>query len=141
MNSISDAATRLNHAETVPAVLDAAYDAFEDILCALRCHQMDDEAFFPGFVFAGCPAAEGRDCLAAAPSLPPPSRNQRASIQPEDESVISIACAIAALSEVLARRLTACAAVATNSEDRSACTDAAGQAAEIRAWLGGVSPP
>ena len=63
MNCIAHATVRLTRAEGLAEVLDAAYDAFEDILAVLRRHQQADEGSFAAFVFAACPAAE-------APGLP-----------------------------------------------------------------------
>ena len=42
MNKIAAAHARLDRAGDLPAVLDAAYDAFEDMLLVIRCHRSEE---------------------------------------------------------------------------------------------------
>ena len=71
MDQIESARARLEQATGLPAVLDAAYDAFEEMLSALEDQQDRGGGAFAAFVMSGAAAANGRDALAAAPSLPP----------------------------------------------------------------------
>ena len=62
---------RLQHAAGLPAILDAAYDAFEDMLPAIRAHEDPAGGLFAAFMMAAASAADGRDAIGFAPSLPP----------------------------------------------------------------------
>ena len=70
MDTITAAGARLEHATGLPAILDAAYDAFEDMLPAIEAQQDPGSFAFTAFVMSGASAANGRDAIAAAPSLP-----------------------------------------------------------------------
>ena len=70
MDTITAARARLEHATGLPAILDAAYDAFEDMLPAIEAQQDPGSAAFTAFVMSAASAANGRDAIAAAPSLP-----------------------------------------------------------------------
>jgi len=70
MDTVTAAKARLEHATGLPAVLDAAYDAFEYMLPAIEAQQDPGSAAFTAFVMSGASAANGRDEIAAAPSLP-----------------------------------------------------------------------
>src|SRR6202043_3720301 len=71
MDPIEAARARLEQVAGLPAVLDAAYEAFEEMLRAIEDQQDPDGGAFAAFVMSGAAAANGRDALAAAPSLPP----------------------------------------------------------------------
>ena len=62
---------RLRHAAGLPAILDAAYDAFEDMLLAVRAHEDPAGGLFAAFMMAAASTADGRDALGFAASLPP----------------------------------------------------------------------
>jgi hypothetical protein len=70
VDTITAAGVRLEQATGLPAILDAAYDAFEDMLPAIEAQQDPGSAAFTAFVMSGASAANGRDAIAAAPSLP-----------------------------------------------------------------------
>jgi hypothetical protein len=136
------ASERLTAAIDLPGVLDSAYDAFEDVLAVLRHHQEDDdEAAFAAFVFAACAAANGRDWVAWAPALPPATPREPADDLLERACVTEVALAIAQVSFELVRRLTACAANATDLVDRACCGHAAAEAETIHALMSDASPP
>lgn len=144
MTQMTCARQRLAAAIDLPAVLDAAYEAFEDMLAVLRRHQEDDESTFPAFVLAAAAAANGRDWIAGADTLPEGSPQDRAGDGLEDSDVadVDIARAVAALSGELAARLTSAVAAGIGSAgDRECCERAASEAAAITALLGGVNPP
>ena len=70
MANIAAARNRLQRAGDLPAVLDAACDAFEDVLAVLCDHQNPADDTFITFVLAATCAANGRDAVLFAPSLP-----------------------------------------------------------------------
>ena len=133
---------RVEQADNLVALLDAAHDAFEDMLSVIRIHEDPEDGMFIPLVMAAASAADGRDAIAFAPSLPPRRLHPAiAGEQPhEPGSPRAIASKLAALSELLARRLTEAARSAPISADRTACTDAARSAREIQALLTASGP-
>ena len=130
-------------AADLPDVLDAVYDAFEDMLALLRQHQEDDESAFPAFVLAAAAAANGRDWIAGADALPPagPRERENAADPVVHLRVADVARMAAALGSDLASRLTTVAASAGGAGDRQCCEGAAAEARTIVALLSGASPP
>jgi hypothetical protein len=127
---------RLQHAASMPAVLEAAYDAFEQMLVVVRAHENPASGLFAAFVMSAASAADGRDAVAFAPSLPP-----RLGTQPPDDGEMAEdndeagAEAVAALSRLLAVRLAQAGASAPDPGDRVACADAARCAENIYGLL------
>jgi hypothetical protein len=70
MGSRTGVEARLRKAADLGAVLAVAYEAFEGMLSLLRQHQDRTGELFAVFVMAAASAADGRDAVAAAPSLP-----------------------------------------------------------------------
>src|ERR1035441_7044629 len=70
MTFLISARDRLERAAGLAAVLDAAYDAFESMRLAFRVHEDPASGLFGAFVMAAASAADGRDAVAFAPSLP-----------------------------------------------------------------------
>ena len=62
---------RVRHAAGLAAILDAAYEAFEDMLQILRAHEDPASGLFLPVMMAAASAADGRDAIMFAPSLPP----------------------------------------------------------------------
>jgi hypothetical protein len=60
----------LQEADGLAAVLDAAYGAFEGMLSVIYPVQDPASGLFAAFVMAAAAAADGRNALALAPSLP-----------------------------------------------------------------------
>lgn len=144
MNRIATARARLNAAIGLPAVLDAAYDAFEDILSVLRHHEERAGHAFPAFVLAAGAAANGRDWAGDAPSLPPATATSvpaGAGDLLSDRDWAGVATEVAALSQLLAVRLTEAAGNAISEADQAACQQAARHAARICELLAGASQP
>jgi hypothetical protein len=144
MNHLAAVRARLEQASDLPAILDAAYDAFEGMLPVI--HGQEDRAGggFAAFVMAGASAANGRDAVASAPSLPPaaPRRAPPAAGDPvtgitEEEA----AAVLAGLSQLLASRLADAAAWAPDAADRAACAVAARHAGAIWSLLAGAPEP
>src|SRR5215470_11750044 len=71
MTRITAVRNRVEHAHDLPAVLDAAHDAFEDMLSVIRAHEDPMDGMFIPLVMAAASAADGRDAIVFAPSLPP----------------------------------------------------------------------
>jgi hypothetical protein len=71
MDQIAVARERVEQAAGLPAILSAAYDAFEDMLPVIEELQDPGGGAFAAFVMSGASAASGRDAVAAAPSRRP----------------------------------------------------------------------
>lgn len=141
MNRIDAARARLEDASELPDVLDAAYDAFEDMLGAIEAQQDPSTGAFAAFVMVGAAAANGRNALAAAPSLPPASCGDAAGTTVGSSRGLSADAApavLAALSQLLITRLTRASSPPAGLGDRVACAQAARHAASICSLLGGV---
>lgn len=142
MSPILVARDRLERADSLAAVLDAAYDAFGSMLSAIRALEDPATALFIPLVMAASSAAEGRNALCFAPALPSrplpvaPTREEPA----DATSVQAFATSLAALSELLAARLTDAARDASGRGDQVACRDAARSARDIHALLSGNGP-
>ncbi len=136
MSSLTRATDQFRGARGLPAVLDAACAAFEQILSVIAaCEQATSTSVTIALLFAGTQAANGRDAMLFAPSLPPrplhapgPAGEQR----PPDAQ--DPRAAMAGLAELLAARLGDTATTATG-EDRAACYDAAACATRIHVLL------
>ena len=61
---------RLQEADGLTALLDAAYAAFEAMVSVIHPVQDPASGLFAAFVMAAASAANGRNALALAPSLP-----------------------------------------------------------------------
>lgn len=142
MSPIRRTRERLQHAAGLAAILDAAYDAFEDTLLAMRT-QEDPASLFAAFMMAAASAADGRDAVWLAPSLPVSHRPGAPVVEDEaraGESAGSVADAVADLSRLLADRLVEAWESASDSGDRDACADAARCAENIYGFLRGSGP-
>ena len=143
MSRIISARDRLEQASDLSAVFDAAYDAFEAMRLAFRAHEDPATGLFAPFVMAAAAAADGRDAVAFAPSLPP-RRACGAPVAGEgtgrEQSAEGIAGAAAALSQLLAGSLVRAAGSASDPGDRAACEQATACAHRIWDLLGGTGP-
>jgi hypothetical protein len=147
MNRITTARTRIEEAGALPGLLAAAFTAFEDIVQVLHFHLERDDGTFPAFILSAGAAANGRDRIAAAPSLSPliiaaylarpapPADGLLAEVP-----VLQVAAAVAGLADALAGQLTT-AAAAADPRDQISCTHAARHATRILALLGGAREP
>lgn len=141
MANVAAARSRLQRAGDLPAVLDAACDAFEDVLAILCDHQDPADDTFITFVLAATCAANGRDAVLFAPSLP--AHRLHATPEAEQDPHRGSAGAVsvlAALSHLLVARLVQAAAWARDHGDRAACHDAARSARQIHSLLTGSGP-
>ena len=142
MTRIATARDRVERAYSLAAVLDAAHGAFEDMLSVIRAHEDLDDGMFIPLVMAAASAADGRNAIAFAPSLPPHRLHQGTTEEQihDPGPVQAIASELAALSELLATRLTEAARSASDPGDRTACADAARSARDIQALLTADEP-
>jgi len=138
MICITTATRRLASAASLPVLLDAAYGAFEEILSAICGYEDSGGEFFAALAFAAATAADGRDAVAFAPSLPArltaPGESACCCHSPADFT------GLAALSATLATRLAQAAGASDNAGDRAACQDAARLARQLHVLLAGNGP-
>ncbi len=136
MMRLTAARDQVQRASGLAALLDAACDVFEHILTAIGEHE-DARGMTIPFLLAATQAANGRDAVLFAPSLPsrrlhePPAP---AAVQLSASSE-AITTALGELSGLLAIRLACAARQLHASGDRSACQDAARCARQIRDLL------
>lgn len=139
MDSISHARAQLDGARGLATTLDAALQGFEAILAVIRATQEDAGDAFAAFVLAAGAAADARDWLAAAPSLPLFSDSVRTLPlpMPTAQSIEQTAIVLVDLTASLTLRLTRAAKDAASPADEEACRQAAQQAAQITMLLRG----
>lgn len=143
MTFLISARDRLGQAAGLAAVLDAAYDAFESMRLAFRVHEDPASGLFGVFVMAAAAAADARDAIAFAPSLPARRRRGAAGTgqgPPGGDSAERVADEAASLSQLLGAWLALAAGSASDPGDRGACEQAARCAYEICDLLGGAGP-
>jgi hypothetical protein len=144
MSDIAAVRARLERASDLPGVLDAAYDAFEAMLPVIGGQEDRVGGGFAAFVMAGASAANGRDAVASAPSLPPaaPGSTAQAAGDPlVDVGEEEAAAVLAGLSGLLASRLLDAASWTVDAADRAACADAARHARAVWSLLAGAPGP
>ena len=132
---------RLREADGLDAVLDAAYAAFEGMVSVIHPVQDPASGLFAAFMMAAAAAADGRNALALAPSLPGhpllavPAEQQSWSGEPSEH----VAEVVTGLSHLVAERLTQAAASAPGTGDEAACRNAARSARDICGLLSTTS--
>jgi hypothetical protein len=126
MTRIDTVGERLQQASDLAAVLDACYEAFEWMLSIIQPLQDPASGWFTAFVMAAASAADGRDALLFAASLPgnPLPAASAGQSAPAAQSTEDVATAVAGLSLLAAGRLARAAASARDGSDRSACQHA-----------------
>jgi hypothetical protein len=140
MTPIAAIRDRLQEDDGLPALLDTAYAAFELLLTAIEEHENPATGMFAQFVFAATHAANGRDAILFAPSLPGrPLRpagttaiGQGSGVEVQDIVVLS-----KVLWHVLAR---AAVEAVPGRDDQAACRHAARSAAAVHRLLTGTDP-
>lgn len=133
MTRIDAAQQRLRQASGLAAILDAAYEAFEGMVSVIHPVQDPASGLFAALLMAAASAANGRNALALAPSLPGhPLLAVPAEQRPwPGEPPERVAEVVAGLSRLVADRLTQAAASAPDTGDRAACRHAAQSARDI----------
>jgi hypothetical protein len=142
MTFLISARDRLEQAAGLAAVLDAAYDAFESMRLAFRVHEDPASGLFAAFVMAAASAADGRDAVAFAPSLPSRRRHGAAGNgegRPGGERAERVSADAVGLSQLLVSCLERAARSVSDPGDRGACEQAARCAREICDLLGGAA--
>jgi hypothetical protein len=139
MTRIATMCGRLQQDAGLPALLDAAYEAFELMLPAVEDHQDPASGMFTQFVCAATRVADGRDAILFAPSLP-----QRP-LHPAEVGGDGVANAattqdIVTLSKVLCQVLGHAAGTRIGERDREACREAARCAEAVHRLLTGTGP-
>jgi len=112
-------------AEDLPALLTAAYRAFDCALQALRGAEDHAGSLLPAFVLAAAAAADGRDAVAAVGSFPGPGSFLIWDMT--SAAAVDVADQVAGLSLALSRRLRDAAA----GGGGSACAAAAARAGRM----------
>ena len=138
MTSIHQMHERLRSADGIETLLDAAHDAFAGLLSIIRAHEDPADGLFIPLVTAAASAAEGRNAITFAPSLPP--RRLHPATAAAELGDTNITVGLAALSELLATRLMDAAHDAPDRGDQAACHTAARCARDIHALLTGTGP-
>ena len=132
-----EAIMRIEQARGLAELLEAAYSAFEDVLAQVREHQDPASGYFIPMVMAAASAANGRDYLGMAPSLPASAPREAAGprpmLLPDDQAARQIAAAC----QLLAGKLAAATSSALAPGDARACTGAARCAREITSLMDG----
>jgi hypothetical protein len=118
---------RLEQAGDLPALLGAAHEAFVAALTELRAHEDPASVWFGRFVMAAASAADGRDALIFAPSMPAQRTHatQRAGEDSSAGTADTVAGDIASLCGLAAVRLAQAASQAADPGDQAACVQAA----------------
>jgi hypothetical protein len=141
MTFFISARERLERASDLAAVLDAAYLAFEGMRLGFRACEDPATGLFAAFVMAAASAADGRDAVVFAPSLPP-RRDYGAAMTgegaPGGDGAERVADDAAGLSRLLVSCLARAAGSTADPGDRDACEQAARCARELCELLGGT---
>ena len=141
MRRLTAAGDRFGQARDLAAVLDAACDAFEEILAVIGDYEDASDALVVPLLLAATQAANGRDAVLFAPSLPARRLHQlRVGEELERGSAQDITAGVAGLCQLLASELAHTAATAAAAADRAACQDAARHAQAAHALLTGTGP-
>lgn len=122
---------RARQAATLPQILDAGFDAFEFIRITARSYQDQVPELFAAFMTAADTAANGREALTIAPSLPRHAEPMPEGAASADAGAGQAADVLAELAAALRERLTAAARQADLPDDQAGCHDAVGAVGQI----------
>jgi hypothetical protein len=139
MTSILAIRDRLQCDDGLPALLDTGHAAFELLLAAIEEHEDPASGMFAQFVFAATQAANGRDAILSAPSLPVRPLH-RADTDVGGRGIGTGVPDIVTLTQVLCRVFARAVGSAPAGDDRAACLHAARSAAAIHWLLTGADP-
>ena len=123
--------TSASSADGVAGTLEVAWEAFELLLGTCRACEGRSAELFAAFSFASAAAAQGRQLVWGAPSLPPGSVGGSKRTGSVVDDLEEIADALAGLARTMSRHLSLAARDAADPGDREACADAAPQAGQI----------
>jgi hypothetical protein len=139
MDCLDDLRLRVRDAVSLPALLDAAYDAFTTLIPVMEDQQDPASSWYVPFVMAGASAASGRLAVIEAPSFPAIALTRpvpRPGPRPADQA----AAQVIALAQALASQLDEASLLAGTAADRRACARAVRHALDLCARLGGQAP-
>jgi hypothetical protein len=144
MTDTSSIQDRLEQGTGLGETLDAAFEAFQQMLSVIGSYNDSGAPFYAALVMASAPVADGREAVARAPSLPatspartPPRRGRWPSTPPVADAAADAAASVIALSKAVVSALLHAANLADIAEDREACCDAARYASEIHRLVAG----
>jgi hypothetical protein len=141
MRRLTAVGDRFGHARGLAPVLDAACEAFEEILAVIGDYEDASDALVVPLLLAATQAANGRDAVLFAPSLPARRLHQlRVGEELERGSAQNVISAITGLCQLLASGLARTAVGVADGADRAACQDAARHARAVHALLTGGGP-
>lgn len=127
MTEMTAALDRLERAGDLPALLEAEHEVFAAALKALRAHEDPASVWFGRFVMAAAFAADGRDAVIFAPSIPDQRAHDMRGTEEESSAgtAETIAGDVASLCGLAAVRLAQAAELGADPADQSACVRAA----------------
>ena len=133
MTGTVDSRSRLRKAKSTAEILDATYGAFTDMLGIIRRYEDGGGPFYAALVFAAAAAANGRDAMLFAPSMPPRPLHEQI------DTVVSggseaVAAELALLSEAVIGRLTEAAAIVVVEGTAAHAATACGSPARSTRW-------
>jgi hypothetical protein len=141
MRRLTAARDRFAQARDLAPVLDAACEAFEEILAVIGGHEDASDALVVPLLLAATQAANGRDAVLFAPSLPARRLHQPGlGEELERGGAQNVIAAVTGLAQLLAVGLAHAADAVADGADRAACRDAARHAQQICALLTGSGP-
>jgi hypothetical protein len=141
MRRLTVAGDRFGQARDLAQVLDAACEAFEEILAVIGDHEDASDALVVPLLLAATQAANGRDAVLFAPSLPARRLHQHGvGEELERGSAQDVIAAVTGLARLLAVGLAHAADGVADGADRAACRDAARRARQVCALLTGSGP-
>jgi hypothetical protein len=122
---------RLQDTSGLAETLAVSFDAFEAIRLAARSCVDRVPELFAAFMTTASAAADGREAITAAPSLPAGPTSTHPGLAAPGNSIDDVVGVLAALGALLDTRLTRAGASAAIQADRAACREAAGAARRI----------
>jgi hypothetical protein len=141
MKRLTAAGDRFGQARDLGPVLDTACEAFEEILAVIGDHEDASDALVVPLLLAATQAANGRDAVLFAPSLPARRPHQLGvGEEPERGSAQEVIAGVTGLAQLLAVGLAHAADAVADGADRAACQDSARHAQQIYALLTGSGP-
>jgi hypothetical protein len=136
MDGLDAITARVTGSTPISDLLEASFDAFEVMRQVARACEDQVPELFAAFMVAATTAAEGRNALNDAPSLPPARSSPTPSLTVSlADDADHVADGLAELAALLAQRLHGPAALADLAVDRDACERAAQAATDIHQIL------
>lgn len=123
-------------ASSLPGLFAAAWTIFELLMQLAEADAAAAPEMYPALTLARGAAAQGRNAIAFAPSMPAVYAAPPEGLVPGAASVSEAADTAARLAALLGTRLQDAARAAADPGDRAACEDASGHAGRVCALLG-----